>query len=69
MFGVLNQQPGSFRTSGKNLVKKVMYLWFGLTMDITSPALSGKYFQFLSRAEISTFLEAVKNEVHSPGKI
>lgn len=35
-----------------------MHLWFGLTVDITSPALNGKYFQFPSRAEISIFLEA-----------
>lgn len=51
--GVLNQQPRSFRTSGRNLVTKVMHLWFGLAVDITSPAFSGKYFQFPSRAEIS----------------
>lgn len=53
-----NQQLRSFRTYTRNLVKKVMHLWFGLTVDITSPALNGKYFQFPSRAEISIFLEA-----------
>lgn len=39
-------------------MKKAMCLWFGLTVAITSPAFNGKYFQFPSRAEISSSLEA-----------